>query len=195
MRLTRFAKVLLCVLVILCLPIAGAVAQDEPDGTWNAPPIGTKAVYNYGAAWEVIHIDGGKVYVKGDRGNETQDTAFYIYRGMMDGLSFDGEVVSIDMAALDKLFPLKVGNKTTLSSYIGDWKFKTTYKVVSHKTVDTVLGKRQVFGIAFFEKGKGHRVKGWGYYDPELGIWHGGSVTFGDGSPFKWKLLHLELPE
>ena len=70
MRLIRFGKIVLCALVMLGAPFANAVAEDEPDGTWRAPPIGTKATYNFGQTWEVVAVEGGKVHVKGDRSSE-----------------------------------------------------------------------------------------------------------------------------
>ena len=171
MRLIRFGKIVLCALVMLGAPFSNAVAEGEPDGTWNVPPIGTRAVYNYGASWEVIAVDGGKVHVKGDRSSQTKNVTWYLYRGMLDSTTFEGKARSFDTAAVDKLFPLKVGNKTTILTSTEEESVKITYEVVAFKKVKTILGNRQLFKIAFTERGVGHRAKGWGFYDPEIGVW------------------------
>ena len=186
----------MCALILLGAPLASAVAEDEADGTWRAPPIGTKATYNYGQSWEVISVDGNKVYVKGDRGASVQNVSWYLYRGMFDSISTIGAKIIYNPVELDALFPLKIGNKTTVSANAGGWKFKTLYKVTKYKEVETLLGKRPVFVIAFLERGDDNfKGKGWGYYDPELGMWHRGTYTWGDNDPYKRKLLHLEVPE
>ena len=97
---------------------------------------------------------------------------------------------------MDSLFPLKIGNKTTVTAKKEDgWRWKTAYKVTKYKEVETLLGMRPVFVIAFLEKARGHKAKGWGYYDPELGIWHRGTYNWGVDEKFDWKLTHLEVPE
>ena len=195
MRLIRFGKIVLCALVILGAPLANAVAEGEPDGTWRAPPIGTKATYNSGQMWEVVAVDGGKVHVKGDRSKQVKNTKWYIYRGIFGNKTFDGRTMSIDTAALDTLFPLKVGNKTTVLASVGDWRLKVNYEVVSHKKVKTILGVRQLFKIEFTERASDYRAEGWGYYDPEIGVWIGGDYSWGNNPTYKWRLVRLDIPE
>ena len=81
MRLIRRASIVVFALAILHLPATNAVAEGEPDGTWKPPPIGTKVAYNYGAKYEIIRTEGSKVFVKGRRSSETQEMAWYIYKG------------------------------------------------------------------------------------------------------------------
>ena len=195
MRLIRFGKIVLCALVMLGAPFANAVAEGEPDGAWRVPPIGTKAIYNYGRSYEVVAVDGGKVHVKGDISSQKKNTKWYIYRGLFESKTFDGRSMSIDTAALDKLFPLKVGNKTTVNASAGGWRLKVNYEVVSHKKVKTILGVRQLFKIEFAERASDYRAKGWGYYDPEFGVWIGGDYTWGNNPTYKWRLVRLDLPE
>lgn len=196
MELIKSVRIALYAFILLGSPLASAVAEGELDGTWKAPPIGTKATYNHGASWEVISVDGNRVYVQGDRSTQIQDVSWYLYRGLFDSISSSGAKIKFDPAELDALFPLKIGNKTTLSGNAGGWKWKTLYKVTKHKEVETILGKRPVFVIAFLERGDdNYKAKGWGYYDPKLGIWHRGTYAWGDNDPYKWKLLHLEVPE
>ena len=200
MELIRLGRIAVCALVLLGAPLANALAEGEPDGTWRAPPIGTKLTYNYGAKYEITGVEGSKVYAKGARSTETQDMnlTWYIYKGTFHGIWVDGQEISFDEEALDNLFPLKIGNKTTVAAERADgWKWKTAYKVTKFKEVDTLLGERPVFVVAFLEKGGGHKAKGWGYYDPELGIWHRGLYRWGEGDAEKinWTLTHLEVPE
>ena len=195
MRLIRFGKIVLCALVMLGAPFANAVAEDEPDGTWNAPPVGTKATYNFGASWEVVAVDGGKVHVRGARSSQLKSATWHIYKGIAESISSEGKKRSYDTATVDKLFPLKVSNKTTVNYSERDWNLNATYEVVAFKRVKTILGTRQLFKIAFTEKGVGHRAKGWGFYDPELGVWIGGDYTWGNNPTYKWRLVRLDLPE
>lgn len=199
MGLAKIRTIVLCVLVVSAVSVACAAAAEEPDGTWNPTPVGTKVAYNVGMNWEVTGVDGFKVYRKGDRSPEVQDVSWYSYRGLFDSIAFsDGKDVTFDAAAIDKLFPLKVGNKTTISASKPGWKWKTILKVTSYKEVKTKLGKRPVFGIAFLEKGDGgFRSKGWIHYDPELGFWHRGKyiVTSGDGSETDILTTLVKLPE
>lgn len=200
MRLIGFGRIVLFVLVLLGAPLANAIAEGEPDGAWKPPPIGTKVEYNFGAKYEVTRIEGSKYYVKGARTTETHgmDFEWYIYKGTFHSMWADGQKVSFDQEALDSFFPLKIGNKTTVAAERADgWKWKTAFKVTKYKEVETLLGKRPVFVVAFLEKGKGHKAKGWGYYDPEPGIWDGGLYQWGEGDNQKlnWRLTHLEVPE
>ena len=198
MRLISLAGRALFVLAIGSLPLASAVAEGEPDGTWRALPVGTKATYDYGASWEVVEVDGRKVYVAGDRSPQVRDVTWHLYWGLLDSISSSGSEVNFDPADMDKLFPLRPGNKTTLSASAGGWNWKTTYKVTKFKEVDTLLGKRPVFVIVFVESGDGnYKAKGWGYFDAEFGFWHRGSYIFGEdsGNKWKWGLVSLELPE
>lgn len=196
MRLINLGRIALCVLVISCLPFVAAVAEDEPDGTWKAPPIGTKATYNFGASWEVVAVRDGRVFLLGDRSTSMQNVTWHRYRGMLASISDDGWKRTVDEGAVDKLFPLKVGNKTTVSAPQGDWNFRVMLKVTAIRTIDTLIGPRKVFRIAFLERGDdNHRAKGFGYYDAELGIYHGGIYIYGDNEPYRWKLLILEVPE
>lgn len=83
-----------------------------------------------------------------------------------------------------------------MSADAGGWKWKTVYKVTKFKEVETLLGKRPVYVIAFAERGDGnYKAKGWGYYDAEFGFWHRGTYASGDSDPLKWKLTHLEVPQ
>ena len=191
----KFGMIVLFGLVMLAAPLASAVAEDEPDGTWRAPPIGTKATYNFGQTWEVVAVEGGKVHVKGDRSSEKKNTKWYKYRGLLDSKTFDGRSMSIDTAALDALFPLNVGNKATVHCSAGEWKLKINYEVVSRKGVKTILGVRQLFKIEFTERASDYRAHGWGYYDPEYGVWIGGDYNWGNRPTYKWRLVHLDLPE
>lgn len=195
MRLIRFGRIVLCVLVLLGAPLATAGAESEPDGTWRAPPIGTKAEYNYGRSWEVVAVDGGKVHFKGDFNSEIKNVKWYNYKGMVDSLTVLRKRLSVDTAGVDKLFPLKVGNKTVVNSSSKEGNFKYTYEVVAFKKVKTFLGMRQLFKIAFTERGAGHRAKGWGFYDPEYGVWIGGDYNWGNNPTFKWRLTRLDFPE
>ena len=200
MRLIRRASIVVFALAILCLPAASAVAEGEPDGTWKPPPIGTKLEYNYGAKYEITGVEGSKVYAKGARSTETKgmNLTWYIYKGTFHSIWVDGQEIAFDKEALDNLFPLQIGNKTTVAAKKEDgWSWKTAYKVTKFKEVDTLLGKRPVFVVAFLEKGGRHKAKGWGYYDPELGIWHGGLYRWGEGEDEKifWRLTHLDVPE
>lgn len=198
MRLIGFARGTLLGLAILCLPFASVFAEGDLQGSWKPLPIGTKAAYDYGASWEVVEVDGHKVYVAGDRSSQAQDVSWHLYWGLLDSISSGGAEVIFDSADIDKLFPLKVGNKTTLSASAAGWNWKTTYKVTKFKKVDTLLGKRPVFVIVFVESGDdNYKAKGWGYFDAEFGFWHRGSYMFGDDSSNKWKwgLVNLELPE
>ena len=196
MRQLSAARLALCLLAMLCLPLTSVIAEDDSDGTWKPVPVGTKAVYNYGESWEVIAVDGGKVILKGDRSNQAQDVVWYKYKGLFNSIGDSGAATKFDRGAIDKLFPLQVGNKTTVSADMGGWKWKTTYKVTKFKEGDTLLGKRPVFVIGFLARGDdGFKAKGWGYFDAELGLWHRGTYKWGDNDPSKWKLLHLEIPE
>lgn len=195
MGLIRLGKIALCALILLGSPLASAVAEGEPGGTWRAPPIGTKAAFNYGGSWEVVAVDGAKVHVKGDLSSDTKNTTWFIYRGMLASKTFDGRQMTIDAEALDTLFPLKVGNKTTVRCSSGEWKLKINYEVVAHKRVKTFLGVRQLFKIEFTERASDYRGYGWGFYDPEYGVWIGGDYTWGNNPTFKWRLTRLDLPE
>ena len=196
MRRYDFGQIAVCLFVALCLSLINVDAQAASDGAWKPTPVGTKAVYNYGESWEVIAIDGSKVILKGDRSNQAQDVVWYKHKGIFNSIGDSGAVIKFDPEIIDKLFPLKIGNKTTISADIGGWKWKTTYKVTKFKEVDTLLGKRPVFVIGFLERGDdNYKAKGWGYYDAEFGFWHRGSYAWGDSDPIKWKLLHLEIPE
>ena len=196
MRLTRFSKVLLCVLVVSAVPLTGAADELELDGTYRPTPVGTKAIYNYGEAWEVIAIDGSKIVFKGDRSSQVQDAVWYKYKGMFYSIGDNGASATFDTEAIDKLFPLKVGNETTVTGSEGSWRWKTKYKVMSAKEVETLIGRRGVFVIGFWMAGDGNfRAKGWGYFDPQISVWHRGTMTVGHGDKYKWKTLHLELPE
>ena len=75
MQTKKLARGVLFALTILCLPIAGVFAEGELDGTWKAPPIGTKAAYNYGANWEVVAVKSDRVFVIGDPGNKIQNVS------------------------------------------------------------------------------------------------------------------------
>ena len=196
MRQRRAARLVLCLLAVLCLPLTSVIAEGNSDGAWKPIPVGTKAIYNYGESWEVIAIDGSKIILKGDRSNQAQDVVWYKHKGMFNSIGDSGAVIKFDPEAIDKLFPIKIGNKTTISASIEGWKWKLVYKVTKFKEVDTLLGRRSVFVIAFAERGDdNYKAKGWGYYDAEFGFWHRGTYAWGDNDPVKWKLLHLEIPE
>ena len=195
MRLMSLARIALCVLAISCFPLAASAAEGELDGTWKPTPVGTKAVYNFGTSWEVVAVRHGRVFLVGDRSTELQNVAWHRYRGMVDSISDSGWKRTIDEAALDRIFPLKVGNETTFTAPEGDWNFRSKLKVVAIKTIDTLIGKRKVFRIEFFDGGDdNYRAKGFGYYDPELSLFHRGIYIFRNGDPYRWKLVHLEVP-
>lgn len=195
MRLIGFEKLVLCALMLLAVPLANTVAQDEPHGTWRAPPVGTKAEFNYGADWEVVAVEGGKIHVQGARSAELKNVSWYIYRGMLDSINFEGNERIFDTEEVDRLFPLEVGNKTTINSDSKNRKIKITYEVVAFKRVKTKFGTRQLFKIEFTEKGKGFRAHGWGFYDPEYGVWIGGDYTYKHNPVYKWRLISLDMPE
>ena len=196
MRLSGLKMLALCFAMIFVAPIAGATAEGELDGTYRPTPVGTKAIYNYGESWEVIAIEESKTFFKGDRSSQAQDTVWYKYKGMYYSIGDNGAAAKFDTEAIDKFFPLKIGNTTTVTGSEGDWDWKTKYKVMSSKEVDTLIGKRGVFVIAFQMVGEGNfRAKGWGYFDPEISVWHRGIFIVGDGDKYNWKTLHLELPE
>ena len=194
MGLIRLGKIAVCVLIMLAAPLASVVAEGEPDGTWRAPPIGTKATYNYGASWEVISVEDGKMHLQGDRHSELRNISWYVYRGMVDSISLSGEKRSFDKEEVDKLFPLEVGNKITVDVSVSNKNVKFTYEVVAFKTVKTILGKRKLFKIEFTEKGSSYRANGWGFFDPEYGVWIGGDYTYNRDPVYKWRLTRLDLP-
>ena len=196
MRLTRAGTVLLCLIVFLAAPIATAAAEIELDGTYRPTPVGTKAAYNYGESYVVTAIDGDKTYYEGDRSSQAQNTTWYKYKAWYYSLGDDGSPVTFDEEAIDSLFPLKVGNEATIKGVQGTWKWKTKYKVMNAKEVDTLIGKRAVFVVGFWVSGEGNFTsKGWGYFDPAISIWHRGTIKFGNGDKYDWKSLVLELPE
>ena len=196
MGLIRLGKFALCVLVISVAPFAATADDLELDGSYRPTPVGTKAVYNYGESWEVIGIDGNKTIFKGDRSSQVQDAVWYKYRGMYYSIGSEGSAAKFNTEAIDNLFPLRVGNDTTVDGSEGSWHWKTKYKVMSAKEVETLIGKRDVFVIGFWMSGDSNfRAKGWGYFDPAISVWHRGTMTVGGGDKYKRKTLLLELPE
>ena len=147
MRLIGFGKIMLCALMLLGAPLVSAVAEGESNGTWRAPPIGTKAEYNYGASWKVVSVESGEIHLKGDRHSELSNISWYVYKGMVDSISLSGQERTFDKAEVDELFPLKVGNKITVNVSVSNENVKFTYEVVAFKTVMTFLGKRKLFKI------------------------------------------------
>ncbi len=199
MAIFDIPKFVLYALVVSVVSITSTIAAEEPDGAWKPTPIGTKVTYNIGMSWEVTAVDGGKIYRKGNRGPDVTGVTWYNYRGLFESINYsDGGELDFDTNSIDKLFPLKVGNKTTVSYSLPGWRGKTAYKVVAYKEVKTLLGIRPVFVIAYVDSGDGnYRAKGWNHYDPELGFWHRGVYTIlsGTGGELKMWITDLELPE
>ena len=186
--------------VLAAFAFAGPALAQDLDGTWRPPPIGTKIAYNSGVVYEVVAADGGNVHVKGDRSLRLQDTTWSNYRSLWSSVSGQGAANTVDKDALDSLFPLEVGKTATFAWRSGKWRGETTYKVSSIKTIETLLGPREVFGIVLSERGThGNKFQGKGfmYFDPALGIQHKGRYieVSNDNKTTNWRIVCLELPE
>lgn len=193
-------RMLLLVAALAAFTISGPVVAQELDGTWRPPPVGLKVIYNTGTQYEVIGVDGGTVFVKGDRSIDFQNASWTMYKTFCYSINFFGAPATCDEEALDALFPLEVGKKVTANWRTGDWRGKTIYKVSSTKTIETVMGPRQVFGLVYRIEarapGNQFKSKGFEYYDPALGIVLAGR-DIGVSSDYtnNWKLVSVELPE
>ena len=193
-------RTLLLVAVLTAFAISGPVLAQELDGTWRPPPVGMKVAYSTGTQYEVIGVDGGTVLVKGDRHLEFQNASWTMYKAFCNSISIYGDEATCDEDAVDALFPLEVGKKVTANWRASQWRGKTTYKVSSTKTIETVIGPRQVFGLVYRTEartqGNQFKSKGFEYYDPALGIVISGR-DIGVSASYKidWKLVSLELPE
>ena len=137
----------------------------------------------------MIAVEDDRYFCKGDRNYWNQDRTWTVYRGLVYDMSGnDGSPVIFDKRALDRLFPLAVGNKVTVNFSGGS--YRTVYKVSSLKTIRTRLGLRPAFGISYFETGgDGYKGKGWSYIDAELGFQHYGKhvAVSDDNKEYKWR--------
>ncbi len=191
---------LLFVAWLAALAISGPVLAQELDGSWRPPPVGMKVAYSTGTQYEVVGVEGGTIFVKGDRHLEFKDASWTMYKAFCYSISSYGDAATCDEDAVDALFPLEVGKKVTANWRTNDWRGKTTYKVSSTKTIETIIGPRQVFGLVYRTEARsqgGHfKAKGFEYYDPALGIVLAGR-DIGVSTDYRvdWKLVALDLPE
>lgn len=191
---------LFLVAALAALTFAGPALAQDLNGTWRPPPIGTKVAQNNGIVYEVLAAEGGDVFVKGDRNMRVQNTSWSIYKGFCFSMNFDGSAIACEKKGIDSLFPLAVGKTAKWTRSIGQWRVATTYKVSSVKTIETVLGSREVFGIVYSDKGThGNRwhSKGFFYFDPALGLALGGRYVQvnNDNRTENWRVVCLNLPE
>ena len=190
-------KTLLSAVVVL--GIMGSASADDLDGTWKPTAVGTKVVYDHGLSYEVIRVDGNEVYFKGNRSAEVTDVEWMAYMGMYDNMSgSDGAEWFFSREAIEDLYPLAVGNESTVSVNDGQWHWKTTFKVTKIKEVETPLGPRNVFVIKYFDKGvagNSYSGQGYGYFDPELSIWFGGAYKAKGDARRDWNVTSVELPQ
>ena len=163
MNLWRSALSVLSVVSIIMLTPTG-VASEDLDGSWRAPAVGTKLTYEDGTSREVVSVDGKKVYYKGERSPRLRDVEWYSYMGMFTSIASDGRKWKFDGKAIAQLFPLKIGNKSTVNVRIGNWRGRTTFKVTAVDEVETPIGMRKVFEIKSSTVGihGGYMAKDWG---------------------------------
>ena len=180
--------------------LAGPALAQDLDGTWRPPPIGTKVAYNSGVLFEVLAVEGGDVYLRGDRSAQLQDTSWSIYKGICQSMRHDGTAFACDKEGYDSLFPLEVGKTAKITWPPGQWRGVTSFKVSSVKTIETVLGPREVFGIVYTDRGthgNNWHAKGFYYFDPALGLLHRGRhiEVSNDNRTTNWKVVCLDVPE
>ena len=184
---------------VVALGIMGSVSADNLDGTWKPPAVGTKIAYDDGTSYEVIRIEGNAVYLKGNRSAQVTDVEWMDYMGMYYDMSdSDGREFFFSKEAVEDLFPLEVGNESTVSANDGEWHWKTTFEVTKIREIETLLGPRQVFVIKWYDKGTGgssYSGQGYGYWDPELSIWYEGAYKARGEERLDWKATSIELPQ
>ena len=192
------AMALFAVVAITGAASSGVMADNTPDGHWRPPPVGTLLEYNQGESCRVVAVDEDSFECKGDRSYWVQDVTWSVYRGILPDTALgDGSPVIFDKREAGMLFPLEVGNTVILSGRTAsiDWEMKL--KVTSFKRVETRLGERPVFAIAYIETAEnGYKAKGWGYLDAEYGFIHSGKrvEVSGGNREHRLRLFTVELP-
>ena len=196
-EIIRYWKTLL--VAVVALGVMGSVSANDLDGTWKPTAVGTKVVYDDGSSFEVIRVDGNEVFFKGNRSADVTDVEWMAYMGMYDNMSnSDGSEWFFSKEAIERLYPLEVGNESTVPVNDGRWHWETTFKVTKIKEIETPLGPRQTFVIKYNVKGVAdldYSGQGYGYYDPELSIWYEGAYKSKGSARVDWKATSVELPQ
>ena len=173
------------------------VADDEPDGVWRAPPVGTLLQSNIGMSCRVIAVDDDRYHCEGDRSYWAQDRTWSVYKGLLEDVSAAGAKIRFGRQELDELFPLEVGRATTVRGRTANISWEMTFEVTSLKTIQTRLGPRSVFGVTYRETAEnGYKAKGWYYLDAHLGFYHSGKriEVSGGNTQHRLRLFTVELP-
>jgi len=113
--------------------LAGAgCASPPPDAPYVAPAPGT--VYDYGDfSNTVTKVDGWRTSFTDDRGRAGQRVALFITEN-------PAQPVTVDAAALDSLWPLRLGRHVTLKTQRGDELYKWEFRVLDTATVEVPAG-------------------------------------------------------
>ena len=114
------------------------------------------------------------------------DHIFHVVRGVIPLFSKTNDYAEVVIPAMRKVYPFKIGNSETFKISRDGEAWFNTIKVVREATIDTPIGKRQVFVVLHEERGMGNnsfREVYENFIDKDLDIkWEQKVINYG-GTP------------